>query len=356
MSEEERRQNPEEEQSDLPASVIFMEMMRRQAAKTAEPEPSSNSSYSSAETNRVDPEAVVEEPPRSALADGDTPLETQRIRRVKKRQARRRNRTLGTLGGMVRTFLVVIIAAGLMATIFTWWTSPGFLNHQVRTDLQVALATSQVTVQPTGLPTPNWLRRVGIVSGHHGPQNDPGAVCPDGLMERTINENTAQLVVKNLRSHGYSVDLLDEFDPRLNNYQAAALVSIHANTCKDWGERVSGFLVAQASARPEGGDDQRLAECIAKYYGQATHLERRFNLTVDMTDYHTFREIHPLTPAAIIEQGFMLADRDLLEHHNDTLAGGITQGILCFLEPTNPADVSIAPPDTPTPETGSASG
>nr|PZN56902.1 MAG: hypothetical protein DIU68_05340 [Chloroflexota bacterium] len=196
-----------------------------------------------------------------------------------------------------------------MATIFTIWTPTAFLSNNVREELSVAIATSIVTVQPTALPTPNFLRRIGIVSGHRGPENDPGAVCPDGLTEAEINFNVAQLVVRNLRGRGYTVDLLDEFDPRLDGYQAAALVSIHANTCQTWpnGEVVSGYLIAAAAARITArGNDQVLVDCIDRHYAAATGLQKREGVTVDMTDYHTFREIDPFTPAAIIELGFML--------------------------------------------------
>jgi hypothetical protein len=63
-----------------------------------------------------------------------------------------------------------------------------------------------------------------------------------------------------------------------------------------------------------------------------------------MTDYHTFRESHPLTPAAILELGFMRADRDKLENQQNILAQGITEGILCFLEPDNPFGILPATP------------
>jgi N-acetylmuramoyl-L-alanine amidase len=182
---------------------------------------------------------------------------------------------------------------------------------------------------------------VGIVSGHRGPENDPGAVCPDGLQEADINFAVAQIVVRNLRSQGYSVDLLDEFDPRLDNYQAAALVSIHANTCQDFGEPVSGYLVAKAAARPDGGLDTLLAECIAGTYGRATGLERMFSLTVDMTNYHTFREIHQLTPAAIIELGFLKDDRDVLTTQQDAMGQAITEGVMCFLQPRELPNSSV---------------
>src|SRR5262249_50103453 len=133
---------------------------------------------------------------------------------------------------------------------------------------------------------------------------------------------------------GYTVDLLDEFDSRLKDYQAAALLSIHSNTCRDFGERVSGFIVAASAGRISAhNDDSRLVNCIAQHYSSETQLERRLETTVYMTDYHTFGEIGSPPPAAIIELGFMLGDRDLLTQHPDTLARGLSDGIRCFLEP-----------------------
>ena len=51
-----------------------------------------------------------------------------------------------------------------------------------------------------------------------------------------------------------------------------------------------------------------------------------------MTDYHAFREIDPLTPGAIIELGFMAADRELLTERSYEVAQGVARGIACFLE------------------------
>jgi N-acetylmuramoyl-L-alanine amidase len=281
-------------------------------------------------------------------------LEAQKVRRIKKRQQQRRQRRVSVLGGVIRSFLVVIPSALLMATILSWWTDPQFLRPEMRHNIQSAIIAEGATpVPPTPFPTPNWARLIGIVSGHSGPGQtvayDPGAVCEDleSLNEHDINMQTAIQVVRKLRERGYVVDLLDEFDPRLVNYQAAALVSIHANTCQDFGEVVSGYLVAKAEARPEGGIDTELAECIAKYYGNITRLERRFGLTEDMTDYHTFREIDVDTPAAIIELGFMRADRDILNNQPELMADGIVQGIMCFLEPQ--LDTLPDPTMTPTP-------
>ena len=358
---EQEPEKPERREGEIPASVAFMEMMRQAAAKSkpapsewANPLPSRpvvrrtsrpveppppeliEDDLIELEEETVEASPVADRPSIKRIRTVTEAMEAQRVQRVKRRQNRRRRRAVGVMGGIFRSVLLVGAAAALMATIFTWWTPSGFLSNDVRQDLSVAIATSAVTLQPTSLPTPNWLRRIGIVSGHRGPENDPGAVCDDNLTESEINFNVAQLVVRNLRGRGYTVDLLDEFDPRLDGYQAAALVSIHANTCQQWpdGERVSGYLVAAAASRVSArGNDDLLVGCVARHYTSASQLQRREGVTADMTDYHTFREIHSLTPAAIIELGFMLADREVLTGQPDVLARGITDGILCFMEP-----------------------
>ncbi len=375
---EPRDDSPQPPGDDIPASVAFMEMMRQAAAKSR-PKPSvwadpsmparapgsrrynaPRSSYGAGPPPPITPPEMDPEPgpeppdTRFGMGDdngdgGEPPpppsqhyedaLEAQRVQRVKRRKTRARRRTVGVFGGLFRSLFVALAAAGLLATIFTFYTPSNLISSDVRQGLSVAIATSAVSAsQPTALPTPNWLRRIGIVSGHRGPENDPGAVCPDGLTEAEINFNVAQLVVRNLRGRGYTVDLLDEFDPRLDGYQAAVLVSIHANTCQVWpDEVVSGYLIAAAAARVTArGNDQTLVDCVARHYGTASGLQRREGVTGDMTDYHTFREIHPLTPAAILELGFMLADRTVLTSQPDVLARGITDGVLCFMEPGAP--------------------
>ncbi len=374
MTDEKPPITPEESMPpDIAPSTIFVEMMRQAASRRSQSERPTSSPDTAAAQQPVAPSQP--QPLRLNAADSaplsvpSTPLpheplaapavpptrldeaqrEAQRIQRIRRREARKRQRRAGFIGGLVRTLFVLLMTAGLASTLLTWFTSPDFLNRRVISGLVVAEATLAVTGQPTQLPTPNYLRKIGIVSGHRGPENDPGAVCPDGLTEASINFDVATRVVVALRAQGYSVDLLDEFDARLNNYQAVSLVSIHANTCQDFGERVSGFLVAKAAARPEGGPDTLLAECIAQHYGRATQLERRFTLTLDMTNYHTFREIHPLTPAAIIELGFMKDDRELLTTQQDVLAQGIVEGILCFLNPVpnNPNATFVTPEAAP---------
>ncbi len=318
MSDDFSKSPSEQNSRDLPASAIFTEMMQQAAERQSAPRAESPSVEASA---------------------GDEPAAQHRVRRIKRRREHHRRTRAAATSGFLRTLFVVLVSTGLAATVLTWFTDPQFLNPAVVRGLQaneavlIASGTTTGKIAPTVAATPNWLHRIGIVSGHRGPNNDPGAVCEDGLREADINFEVAQRVVMSLRARNYVVDLLDEFDSRLDNYRAAALLSIHANDCQDYGEYVSGYLVAKAAARPEGGIDAYFAECLAFHYEQLIPLERRYTLTRDMTHYHTFREIYPLTPAAIIELGFMRADRRLLTEEPDLLAQALVNGILCLLGP-----------------------
>jgi N-acetylmuramoyl-L-alanine amidase len=175
---------------------------------------------------------------------------------------------------------------------------------------------------------------VGIVSGHKG--YDPGAVCPDGLTEAEINYRIALEVIDLLERQGVRADLLDEFDEHLQEYEANALVSIHSDSCSIPG--ATGFKAARVtdSAIPEAED--QLVACLNQNYIAYTGLPQHpASITDNMTDYHAFREIADHTPGAIIETGFMLEDRYLLENKPKIVARGIAAGILCFLDTNLPA-------------------
>lgn len=369
---DETRRDPNIPKDETSPSVIFMELMRQAAARQAAQQPPAPPVDTDVQTETdsglyVAPEDQAQPDQTEPTLDLDdaTPhtrerLQAQRQRRVQRRRKRKQQQAVGMLGGVVRTFVICLVAAVLLGTILTWFTDADFLNPALRDNLgglQVVAATQAIATDiPTIIPTPNWAQRIGVVSGHRGPNpflngvDDPGAVCPDGLTEASITFNTATTVVRMLRERGYTVDLLDEWDTRLDGYQAAALISIHANTCQDFGELVTGFIIASAAARANaGGPDPYLVECIASYYGTATGLQRGFNATLDMTDYHTFREIHPLTPAVIIELGYMLADRDVLTNRVDAMAGAIVDGTECFLQNGGITPTPLFEPVTATP-------
>jgi N-acetylmuramoyl-L-alanine amidase len=195
------------------------------------------------------------------------------------------------------------------------------------------LPTRRAPSDPLGAaPTPARPPKVGIVAGHW--QNDVGAVCPDGLTEVDINLAVAKLVVASLSRSGYDAEILAEFSPKLDGYQANALVSIHADSCNV--PEASGFKVARVSSSQVPELEDRLVACLIEKYHEATGLQfHRNSITYDMTEYHAFYEIAPETPAAIIEVGFMAADRRLLTRRQDLVAEGIINGIKKFIESTH---------------------
>ena len=170
---------------------------------------------------------------------------------------------------------------------------------------------------------------MGIVAGHW--KNDSGAVCDDGLQEVTINLDVAARVVAILQYEGYDAELLPEFSEKLAGYEADAFVSIHTDACNV--PEASGFKVARVAASAIPEEEDRLVACLIQEYSEATGLSfHRNSITYDMRDYHAFNEIHPLTPGAIIELGFMGADRELLTENAYQVAQGVARGIACFLE------------------------
>jgi N-acetylmuramoyl-L-alanine amidase len=210
-------------------------------------------------------------------------------------------------------------------------------------------ATATSTPQATATSTPSLptftsvpsVPKVGIVAGHwwldeSGQQSlDVGGVCDEGspneLTELEINLGIAHRVVFELLRIGYRVDLLQEWDDQLDGYQADVLVSIHADACLY--PEASGFKVARVTDSHVPEIEDRLVDCLVEHYGARTGLAfHEGSITADMTQYHTFYEIDPETPGAIIEVGFMLADRRLLTQRQDLVAQGIIDGILCFLE------------------------
>lgn len=220
--------------------------------------------------------------------------------------------------------LVIAAAAVFMALVMSVWLL--LAPDAMRAAYSQRLASAQTELVTNQRPL------VGIVVGHAG--FDPGAVCPDGLTEVEVNEQVAKAVVVMLNSRGVDTDLLEEFDARLSNYQADALVSIHADSCTVAG--VTGYKVARVtlSAIPEAED--RLVTCLINEYGKITGLpEHSSSITDGMTNYHAFREIASITPGAIIETGFLLEDRAILADNPQLVARGIASGIFCFLKSTN---------------------
>ena len=249
---------------------------------------------------------------------------------------------------------MIFAVAALLATLFTAWTPgrPSTLFSQP-SSTRIAQALQPTTTAPPGAPTPTLAnpRLVAIVAGHW--KNDSGAVCPDGLKEVDLNLNTASLVQKLLVAEGYQVELLQEFDARLNGFQAAALISIHNDSCDFVNNEATGFKVAAAFATRHPERAARLTSCLRARYGAITGLTvHSMSVTPDMTSYHAFGEIDENVPAAIIETGFMNLDRAILTQQPELVAQGVAAGILCYLRnesitPSTPAEPTAASSPTP---------
>lgn len=236
--------------------------------------------------------------------------------------------TIGTAAVFPAMMLGLTVMAVLMGLrVFILAAGPAVVKIAPPSEADV-LAVSATTTAPVPTRDPNKFF-VGIVSGHRG--YDPGAVCDDGLAEVDINYAVAQEVVALLHRRGIGADLLDEYDDRLTDYQADALISIHSDSCNIPG--ATGFKVARVtdSVIPEAED--RLVACLnEKYQVETGLLQHPASITDNMTNYHAFNEINPFTPGAIIETGFMLDDRFVLQHRPKVVARGIAAGIICFLE------------------------
>lgn len=189
------------------------------------------------------------------------------------------------------------------------------------------LPTSTPTATPTPLPP-----LVGLLAGHSGGA-DTGAICPDGLREVDITKDVANRAKQFLQARGYRVDILAEFDKRLDatkrDYSPAVFLAIHVDSCVFY---ASGYKVARADNSVIPEEDDRLTKCVSWAYSAATQLPfHAGSITTDMTHYHGLEEIDPKTPGAIIELGFMGSDRAVL-NKRETLALGIADGIDGFLK------------------------
>lgn len=231
--------------------------------------------------------------------------------------------------GMVNSFYalqVIVMVAIVMATLFTAWESNSLGAGEFGAFEEAG--GTQRAQWSTATPRP---RRIGVVAGHYG--SDSGAVCADGLTEAELNLAIATIVQKELVAKGFEVDLLKEFDPRLSGYSALSLVSVHADSCLYINDLATGFKVAPALSTTTHSDKSiRLAACLRARYSRDTNLHfHAGSITIDMTNYHAFDEINPDTPAVIIETGFMNLDRQVLTEHQDRVAQGIIDGILCYI-------------------------
>jgi len=233
--------------------------------------------------------------------------------------------------------------AVLLATLFVGFSPRMFTGNfgSLISGWGISQAANGPVIQVTQGPQ----KPIGIVAGHWGNGDDPGAVCPDGTKEQVVNLAIATLVRQKLEARGYQVDLLQEFDPRLDGYNGSVLLAIHTDTCDVINDQATGFKVAVSSYSNDANLVDRLTTCLESHYASVTGLKlNQGGITEDMTDYHAFRVVEPATTAAIIETGFLHLDHDILVNHPGVIADGIVSGLVCFVSNENIQSLTLPTP------------
>jgi hypothetical protein len=204
----------------------------------------------------------------------------------------------------------------------------------------------------------NWERtpgplRVGLQIGHLDndqvpeelsglTRNGAGAVAA-GYNERDTVAVIAELAAERLRAAGVEVDVLPATVPP--GYEADAFVSVHADGNNN--TSIRGFKIA-GPRRDYSGRSAALVAALYDAYDESTGLPQDPSISRRMTAYYAFNwpryehAVHPFTPAAIVETGFLTnpIDRAFLLNQAERAATGIAEGVLAFLA----ADV---PPQAP---------
>jgi len=266
------------------------------------------------------------------------PFENWRVKAATTRQETilpPNSKSVSSALGLIWQAISTVILAGLVtATLFSLWMPgsfmPGNLGQKVADAVAEGEGITQTEVAEGVLPANFPTNKIGIVVGHRG--HDSGAVCANGLTELEINSNVATYVQQKLIDAGFEVELLDEFDSRLKNYQAGLLLSVHSDSCDYINDSATGFKVAAAFSQKADQSSSRLVQCLSDRYANITGLRYHYqSVTTDMTSYHVFDEIDPYTTAGIIELGFMNLDQEILTTKPELLAEGISKGISCYM-------------------------
>ena len=225
----------------------------------------------------------------------------------------------------------VVTIAVLIATLLTLWNPRKVFITPNIYDLFQSEAT--LDAYDNNLIGDDSQIRIGILAGHW--QNHTGEVCADGVIEADINYAIANRVKLDLEERDFQVNLFPEFDLDLLNYEADVLVAIYSGSCLQSPPPSSGFKIGTSLTAQNPEEVNNLAVCLAENYQKYTQLPFTYEIiNPDHASYHIFRDIHPNTPAVLIEIGKLSTDRDLIANRSSSITEGIAAGIICFIENT----------------------
>ena len=242
-----------------------------------------------------------------------------------------------------RALITILFSALITATLLVTF-SPGseYIDQILPTLDQTAAQTNNAS---QGGPK----KIIGIVPGHYG--FDTGYQCGaeyNFVKENDVNLRLAVMVRDYLTNRGYSVDFLHEFDPELSDYTGLALVSIHANSCDPSPKTPSGFNVTTGGQNVYPSESKRLNDCLTYYYGQNSGLSfLGENYTPGEEYLYSFDTVNDYTTISIIHTGALSTDYRTISEKTESLAKGIADGIICYVENETVGSVYNPKPEVP---------
>lgn len=225
-----------------------------------------------------------------------------------------------------KALITIIFSALLTATILVTF-SPG---AEYIDQLVPAAETDAIDVSMQN----NQRKIIGLIPGHYG--FDSGFQCGaeyNFVKESDVNLRIAVMVRDYLEAQGYTVNFMQEFDPDLTNYTALALVSIHANTCDTKGTSQSGFYVTTGGQNTYPSESKRLNDCLTYHYEQNSELNfLGENYIPGEEMLYSFDTVNNYTTISVIHTGYLGNDYRTISEKTNSLAKGIADGIVCYVE------------------------
>lgn len=196
----------------------------------------------------------------------------------------------------------------------------------------------------------NWKRpegplRVGLQVGHLNSKDLPDELqkirgntgaSGNGVGEVEVNLAIAQKASELLKEAGIEVDILPATIPP--EYWADAFVAIHADGHEDTSK--SGFKAA-SPRRDYTGKAANLVSLLRQEYEKTTGLSwDEETITRNMRGYYAFswwrydHAVHPMTPAAILETGFLTtpSEASFLINSPQVPAQAVADALIKFLK------------------------
>lgn len=252
---------------------------------------------------------------------------------------------------MNRKFLItaLILGIGLLAPLaLTKHLASSQELHAVMSGNDISVFKTSLfdtTAAQASCNLPDQPKRVGLQVGHWKAHEAPDELqglrdntgtSGGGLAEWEVVMAIAKHTKTKLEANGLSVDLLPTTIPI--DYCADVFVSVHADGSTD--NSITGYKISSWRRDQTGKADELVSSLKAAY--ETVGLAYDDNITRNMLGYYAFNSrryehaIHPETPGAIIETGFLTnpTDAELLINQPELPAEAIADGIIKFLAAT----------------------